>query len=104
RRTRKRAGLARAAARFAEPRPGGRARTRRRRRRAWLLEGARRAVADNTRAALLGAQDRQPPQQTAEEPAAEGQAVTAGDLDGRDQQGCRGRVRRLHHSLRAEIR
>jgi len=71
------------AARFAEPRSGGRARTRRRRRRAWLLEGARRAVADHTRATLLGAQDRQRPQQTAEEPAAEGQAVITGDLDGR---------------------
>ena len=81
-----------------------RARTRRRRRRAWLLEGARRAVADHTRATLLGAQDRQRPQQTAEEPAAEGQAVITGDLDGRDEQGRRGRVRRLHRSLRAEIR
>ncbi len=86
-----------------EPRSGGRARTRRRRRRAWLLEGARRAVADHTRATLLGAQDRQRPQQTAEEPAAEGQAVITGDLDGRDEQGRRGRVRRLHRSLRAEI-
>ena len=81
-----------------------RARTRRRRRRAWLLEGARRAVADHTRATLLGAQDRQRPQQTAEEPAAESQAVIAGNLDGRDQQGRRGRVRRLHRSLPAEIR
>src|SRR3954471_19774544 len=75
RRARKRAGLAGAAARFAEPRSGGRARTRGRRWRAWLLEGARRAVADHTRATLLGAQDRQRPQQTAEEPAAESQAV-----------------------------
>src|SRR5205085_8354991 len=75
-----------------------------RRWRAWLLEGARRAVADHTRATLLGAQDRQCPEQTAEEPAAEGQAVIAGNLDGRDEQGCRGRVRRLHRSLPAEIR
>ena len=60
---------------------------RRRRRRALLLEGARRVVADHTRATLLGAQDRQCPQQTAEEPAAEGQAVITRDLDGRDQQG-----------------
>src|SRR5207253_5548799 len=89
-------------ARFEEPRSGGRARTRRRRWRAWLLEGSRRAVADHTRATLLGAQDRQRPQQTAEEPAAEGQAVIAGNLDGRDEQGCRGRVRRLHRSLPAE--
>src|SRR3982074_1098307 len=43
-------------------------------------------------------------QQTAEEPAAEGQALIAGNLDGRDEQGCRGRVRRLHRSLPAEIR
>jgi Transposase, Mutator family len=57
-----------------------------------------------TRAALLGAQDGQHPQQTAEEPAAESQAVTAGNLDGRDQQGCRGRLRRLHRGLPAEIR
>ena len=64
---------------------GDRAGARRRRRRARLLEGARRAVADNTRATLLGAQDRQRPQQAAEEPAAEGQAGVAGDLDGRDE-------------------
>jgi putative transposase len=53
---RKRAGLARAAARFAEPGSGGRARTRRRQAcpresggRARLLEGARRTVADHAR-------------------------------------------------------
>jgi putative transposase len=69
------------------------------RRRAWLLEGARRAVADHTRATLLGAQDRQRPQQTAEGPAAESQAGITGDLDGGDEQGRRGRVRRLHRSL-----
>ncbi len=74
------------------------------RRGARLLEGARRAVADHTRAALLGAQDRQCPQQTAEEPAAEGQAVITGNLDGRDPQGRRGRIRCLHCRLRAEIR
>ena len=46
----------------------------------------------DARAALLGAQDRQRAQQAAEEPAAEGQARAAGDLDGRDQEGCaRGR-------------
>jgi putative transposase len=58
----------------------------------------------HTRATLLGAQDRQRPQQTAEEPAAESQAVIAGNLDGRDEQGCRGRVRCLHRRLRGEIR
>src|SRR6202047_2776686 len=76
-----------ALARFEEPRSGGRARTRRCRRRAWLLEGARRAVADHTRATLLGTQDRQRPQQTAEEPPAESQAGITGDLDGGDEQG-----------------
>src|SRR5207253_8961974 len=91
-------------ARYKETGPGGRARARRRRRRARLLEGARRTVAEHTRATLLGTQDRQRPQQTAEEPAAEGQAVLTGDLDGRDEQGCRGRVRRLHRRLPAEIR
>ena len=43
------------AARFAEPRSGHRPRTRRRGWRAWLLEGARRDMADHTRATLLGA-------------------------------------------------
>src|SRR5690349_3584561 len=43
-------------------------------------------------------------EQTAEEPAAESQAGITGDLDGGDEQGCRGRVRRLHRNLRAEIR
>src|SRR5678815_626305 len=42
--------------------------------------------------------------QTTEEPAAKGQAVIAGNLDGRDQQGRRGCVRRLHRRLPAEIR
>jgi hypothetical protein len=41
-------------------------------------------VADNPRATLLGAQDRQHPEQDAEEPTHQGQARTAGDLDGRD--------------------
>ena len=72
--------------------------------RAWLPEGARRDMADHRRATLLGAQDRQRPQQTAEEPAAESQAGITGDLDGGDEQGRRGRVRRLHRSLPVEIR
>ena len=61
----------------------------RRRWRAWLLEGAWRGVADNTRAALLGAQDGERPEQAAEEPAFEGQARAAGHLDGRDKEECR---------------
>ena len=75
-----------------------------RRRSGWLLEGARRAGAGHTRATLLGAQDRQRPQQTAEKPAAQSQAGLTGNLDGGDKQGRRGRVRRLHRSLQVEIR
>ena len=56
-----------------------------RRRCARLLEGARRGLAEDARATLLGAQDRERARQAAEEPAAEGQARLAGDLDGRDQ-------------------
>ena len=65
-----------------------RARARGRRRRARLLAGGRGSVAEDPRPALLGAQDRQCAQQAAEEPAIEGQAGAAGDLDGRDQEGC----------------
>ena len=57
--------------------------------RARVLEGARRGVAGNPRATLLGAQDREHLEQDAEEPAHQGQAFAAGDLDGRDQEGCR---------------
>ena len=39
----------------------------------------------------------------AEEPASESQARVAGDLDGRDEDCRRGRVRRLHRKLCAEI-
>src|SRR5215211_7885249 len=55
---RERAILARAAARSQAPRSLGCARARRRRRCARLLEGARRGMADDARATLLGAQDR----------------------------------------------
>lgn len=41
-----------------------------RRRRARVLEGRRRGLAENARAALLGTQDRQRDRQVAEEPAA----------------------------------
>src|SRR5205807_268177 len=63
--------------------------------RARVLEGARRGVADNPRATLLGAQDRQHPEQDAKEPTQQGQARVAGDLDGRDQEGCPFGIRRL---------
>jgi hypothetical protein len=61
-------------------------------------------VAEDARPALLGAQDRQCLEQAAQEPAIEGQAHAPGDLDGRDQEGCTRRVRRLHQNLRHQIR
>jgi hypothetical protein len=73
-------------------------------RRGLLLEGARGGLAQDPRATLLGAQDRQRPQQAAQQPAGKGQACTPGHLDGRDQDRCRGRVRCLHRSLRRQIR
>jgi transposase-like protein len=75
-----------------------------RRRGSRVLESARRGLAENARAALLGAQDGERPQQAAEEPAAEGQAGVAGDLDGRDEGRRRDRIRRLHRELRGQIR
>ena len=65
---------------------------------------ARRGVADNPRATLLGAQDRQHPEQDAKEPARQGQARVAGDLDGRDQEGCPFGIRRLCRNLPGQIR
>ena len=70
-----------------------------RRRRPRLLAGGRGGVAEDTRPALLGAQDRQCLEQAAQEPAIEGQACAPGDSDGRDQEGCTRRVRRLHRNL-----
>ena len=90
-----------AAARPEAARAGDRTRARGRRRRPRLLAGGRGGVAEDPRPALLGAQDRQCPQQAAEEPAIEGQARAAGDLDGRDQEGCARRLRRLHRNLAA---
>jgi hypothetical protein len=58
---------------------------RHRRWRTRVLEGCRRGLAENARAALLGAQDRERARQVAEEPAAESQTRVAGDLDGRNQ-------------------
>src|SRR5690348_9145922 len=71
---------------------------------ARVLEGARRGVADNPRATLLGAQDRQHPEQDAKEPAQQGQARVAGDLDGRDQEGCRCGLESLCRNLPGQIR
>ena len=51
-----------------------------------------------------GAQDRQRAQQAAQEPALEGKACSPGDLDGRDQERRRQRLRPLHRDLRRQIR
>ena len=61
-------------------------------------------VAEDARPALLGAQDRQRAEQAAEEPAIESQARAAGDLDGRDQEGCPRGVRCLRRNLGRQIR
>ena len=53
---------------------------------------------------LLGAQDRQCAEQAAEEPAVESQAGPAGDLDGRNQEGCARGVRCLCRDLGRQIR
>src|ERR1022692_719948 len=75
---------------------------RHRRWRTRVLEGCRRGLAENARAALLGAQDRERARQVAEEPAAQSQTRVAGDLDGRNQGRRRTGVRRLRGELRAE--
>ena len=56
------------------------------------------------RPALLGAQNRERPQQTAEEPATESQAGAARNLDGRNQEGCACGLRRLRRDLGRQIR
>ena len=80
------------------------ARARGRRRRARLLAGGRGSVAQDARPALLGAQNRERPEQAAQEPALESQAGAAGDLDGRDQDGCACSVRCLRRNLGRQIR
>src|SRR5207237_2167648 len=67
-------------------------------------KGTRRGVADNPRATLLGAQDRQHPEQDAKEPAQQGQARAAGDLDGRNQEGCRCGIGSLCRNLPDQLR
>src|SRR5207247_7995614 len=64
--------LARSAARAEAARARRTAAARHRRWRARVLEGRRRGLAENARAALLGAQDRECARQVAEEPAADG--------------------------------
>ena len=71
------------------------------------LSGWRRLARDgrlDPQPALLGAQDRQRAQQAAQEPALEGKACSPGDLDGRDQERRRQRLRRLHRDLRRQVR
>jgi putative transposase len=62
------------------------------------------AVEEVWRPALLGAQNRQRPQQTAKQPATESQAGAAGNLDGRDQEGCACGLRRFRRDLERQIR
>lgn len=69
-----------------------------------VLEGRRRGLAENARAALLRAQDGKRARQVAEEPAAEGQTRIAGDLDGRNQGRRRAGVRRFHRELHTQMR
>src|SRR5438874_10405664 len=102
-RPRERARLARSAARSEAARARRGPAARHRRWRTRVLEGGRRGLAENARAALLGAQDRQRARQAAEGPAAESQTRVAGDLDGRNQGHSRTGVRRLHRELHAEI-
>src|SRR6266540_3269808 len=71
---------------------------------ARVLASGRRGMAADPRPALLGAQNRQRPQQTAEQPATESQAGAAGNLDGGDQEGCACRLRRLRRDLGRQIR
>ena len=61
-------------------------------------------VAQDARPALLGAQNRERPEQAAQEPALESRAGAAGDLDGRDQDGCACGVRCLRRNLGRQIR
>ena len=60
--------------------------------------------AQDPRAALLCAQDRQRPQQAAEKPAAEGQARAAADLDGGNQSRGHDRIRGLHRIRCGQVR
>src|SRR5450631_504914 len=103
-RPRERARLARSAARAEAARARRAAAAYHRRWCTRVLEGRRRGLAENARAALLGAQDRERARQAAEEPAAESQTRVAGNLDGRNQGRRRTGVRRLHRELHAQIR
>ena len=75
-----------------------------RRRRARLLEGAPPSLPRRPRATLLGSQDGQRLEQAAQGSAKESQGAPARHLDGRNQEGCRERLRLLPGSLRAEVR
>src|SRR5437870_2064350 len=75
-----------------------------RRRCTRLLESTSRGLAQNPRATLLGAQDRQRPQQATEEFTRQSQASAPEHLDGRDQEGRRNRLRYFRGNLRHEIR
>jgi putative transposase len=66
-------------------------------------QAVRRGMAAHARPALLGAQNRQRPQQTAEQSATESEAGAAGNLDGGDQEGCACRLRRFRRDLGRQI-
>src|SRR5262249_48835982 len=66
--------------------------------------GQQSSLAPNVTAPASYSANRQRPQQTAEQPATESQAGAAGNLDGRDQDGCACRLRRLRRDLACQIR
>ena len=67
-------------------------------------EGAPPSLPRRPRATLLGSQDGQRLEQAAQGSAKESQGAPARHLDGRNQEGCRERLRLLPGSLRAEVR
>src|SRR5207247_505170 len=59
---------------------------------------------EDASATVLGAQNGECPEQAAKQPARKGQASVATHLDGGDQDRRRGGIRRIHRSLRRQIR
>ena len=71
--------------------------------RARVLEGAPAGLRRDTHAEMLGAQDRQHPEQTAEIPATQSEIRPACHLDGGNTRGCASGVRCLPLDLRTEV-
>ncbi len=86
------------------PRLGGSAGTCRRRWRARLLEALGEVWPTTREQRCWVHKDSERPKQAAEEPAYEGQARAAGNLDGRDKEGCRHGFGCLRRELRPQIR